>query len=177
MKNFSYPLVLVAAIYFLQSCSGDSSMLLLDERYQQVNTIVAKADCEDQKGTFTTEVHSSKDGYVFLKQQFDYRRADFIALMETDMGFQLDTNYFQLGPPLPVISRDAVRIYELVKHAVDPSSFIRGLTYEKKEKWRGKQYSKFIGQDNMLNTGTVYYDPKRQVITGLVFRRSRQSTQ
>ena len=170
MRNSFLCLIVIASILVFSSCEPDGQLLELDDRYGQVTNIIATAEnCTGPRGaTFKTEIHTARDGYMFFRRDFDKGRPQ-ISIVNPLISFQVDEDFKQLGPPLSTNNIDALRVHEFHKNVMIPGLFVKELVYDSKEKFHGKKLHKFVGRDQMYNTGFVYYDARRKVVAGFTF--------
>ena len=139
----------------------------LDPRYEQIETIIAKSDCEGPRGAYTSEVHSARDGYAYLHQEFSYRDEDFEAVLENrNKGFLLNHSTKSVDS-LSKPARAIVHGQEFHKMMLFPIGSFSDLRFAGEKRFDDGKYEEYSCNDLLNYPGKLYYDRARKVIKGI----------
>lgn len=144
--------------------------LLLNPLYEEVNQIVAKANCQGPSGKYHSEVHTSKDGYVFFFQDYTYRNAVFKAvLLNLAEGYTLDEEN-QLADTLNAPMLEFIKGHTFHDMGMYPERYFDNLTFAGEESYQGQEVEKYTGRDAIDNPVEIFYKRANKRIQGVKIR-------
>jgi hypothetical protein len=136
-----------------------------------VQTIITKADCTSPNGAYTTEIHSSSDGYLFFRQIADKDKSEYKAVvLNKEEAFDLKDG-FTLGDKIPKEAIVMLQGHDFQRMALTPEFFFGTLKYEGKETFQSEKCKKYKGTDALGNPVSLFFNKKEQ-LSGLSFPNS-----
>ncbi len=110
---------------------GDDYLPVLKDLPIAFENLAAIANCTSPMGNYTTTVHSTADGYVYFRQDYEYRDTPFIAIvLDSLTGYVLNKDH-SIVDTLDVMAIEMVRGHELHLIALAPSLYFSDLTFDK----------------------------------------------
>ncbi|MCB0684428.1 MAG: hypothetical protein KDC32_26475, partial [Saprospiraceae bacterium] len=101
--------------------ASDSRAIVLDPRYEQIHTIASIANCTGPGGNYLTEVHSTREGYLYFDQAFSDSPDRFRAVLSaSDCGYYFEGDRRK---PLPPVNAGILRSHEFHKMSIAPALF------------------------------------------------------
>ena len=134
-----YLFFLLAVMFLIISCEPGRTVVLkkkgiiLDARYAKINNLISIANCRGKDLSYTTEVHSSKDGYTSFTQTFEPDNQKIEVIIHGDtLGYILDES----GEKSADVSKANIMMikgHEFHQMHTQPDLFYDSLTYLKNE--------------------------------------------
>jgi len=159
-------LLVVVIFCSLRICLGQESPkkeIELDPKYAQIEQIAALADCKGPQGAYTTEVHSTIEGYTYFYQKFSYRTSIFRAILPTsDCGYFINDN--QEEEALEKSVQEVLRSHEFHKMTIFPHLFFDKLQFQSFITTDQHTWELFTGTDHLGNEVKITYDRPLQLI-------------
>lgn len=149
-------LISTVAINSCIQTPGISNKLKLDSRYNQIQEIVAIADCDGPFGKYITEVRSSRNGECYFKQEFEQDPRPFIVRINSNhQGFMLDDQEAVVDT---LRMEDVLMIRGHENHFMHALPHLRfeEINFEKKIRQEGQDFDLYLGKD-LLNQNVKFY--------------------
>ena len=144
--------------------ASDSRAIVLDPRYEQIHTIASIANCTGPGGNYLTEVHSTREGYLYFDQAFSDSPDRFRAVLSaSDCGYYFEGDRRK---PLPPVNAGILRSHEFHKMSIAPALFFDRIAFGGETLVGDIACETFHGLDRSESPVKVYYDPKRRLILG-----------
>ncbi len=151
--------------------------LVMDERYANVRTIIAVADCDGPLGSYTTEVHSTTDNYTYFFQTYSYKPSTFHAVLpDAHNAIRFDPK-ISLFDTLPNFVPGVIRSQEFHKLTMFPNTYLSDLSYVKDRRFMGQDCEQYSGFDKSKNQGHIYYNKNNKLVVGVELLSPIDSTQ
>ena len=174
MKTQNWLLLFSFMVIF--SCKNENSTntnnasehdLVLDSTYDQIQTIASVAQCQGVDLQYTTEVHSTSDGYTFFRQRFEDRPDDMaVVLPNFQTGFSINRRTKEIDT-LDKAVQEVIRAHEFHKMSIFPKSMFENLRYAESVDFHGRECDKFSGVDRSGLDVELYYNPVKKRVEGL----------
>lgn len=180
MTSQSKAILLSLALILQLSCqsdqdgSEDRSGIYIEQI--AFDNLVAVADCTGPNFEYKTEVHSTKEGYVYFKQSYAEDDNFEIVIHDDSLGYQIDVNrqvVEQLTPEVIAV----VRGHEFHKMHLRPEAYYSNINYIKDETYQGQHCEVYAGLDEMNNKVLVYYNRGQKRIEGLKLKNPMDTAQ
>ncbi|GAB4237484.1 MAG: hypothetical protein Tsb0034_12660 [Ekhidna sp.] len=171
MKTFTFCLTLALLAAGCQS----TTEIVLDERYQQIKTIVASANCVSPEGPYKTIVHSATD-YTYFHQRFSYREATTNLMVIGSECFLLDSALSVIDT-LTEANRFFIRSHEFHKISIAPHEYFSNLTFSEEQVFNGSMHQVYSGLDGLGHPSEVYYDEANRRIAGFSIQNPGDSSE
>ncbi|MEM9916816.1 MAG: hypothetical protein AAF990_01895 [Bacteroidota bacterium] len=168
---FSLLALLVAA------CSNSSrSPIDLDERYQKIKTIQSTADCSGPGILYTTEVHSTLDGYTYFHQKYKGRMETFEAILpNAKQGYKLSFDK-SIQDSIPFGERGVIKSHEFHKLSARPELFFSQIT-EQTEVTPSPTHQWYSGLDQSDHPVKLRYNKAQKTIDRIEMRNMLDTSQ
>lgn len=160
----------VLSLIACQSTNNSSAVnkeIVLDARYLAFENLISKANCSGPGFEYTTEVHSTKDGYTLFKQVRKGEMEAYLAVIPNSKeGFVMN----DAGAITDTLSRESVEVvrsHEFHKVHMQPEKYFNNLAYEADTLYLSKPCEWYSGIDILGNKVRLYYDRPNQLIIGL----------
>lgn len=165
-------------LVFQMGCQSDSSesqnMMIIESI--ALDNLVAIADCTGPNLRYTTEVHSTEEGYVYFKQSYDGNENFEIVILDDSLGYQLDENH-QKSEQLSAEVIAMIRGHEFHKIHLQPSTFYSDISFIKKETYQDQPCEVYAGLDEMNNKVLLYYNKGLKRLEGLKLKNPLDTTE
>ncbi len=127
-----------------------------------VRNIVAFANCVSPKGNYTTEIHTSSEGYSFFKQVYSFNPQSFEARIRNK------AYGFQIGDSTKALSKEAVftiRSHEFYNLILDVQQRFREFT--KPEDVLNEHLYKITGKDELEHPCALFFDKQTALLKAI----------
>lgn len=172
---YLYTLVFTVGIFSCDKKENKIPELLLDSRYQQIDSISTLANCNGPRGKYLTKIVSKKDGYLHFLQIYKYNEdATFIAeLTSENKGFVIDENK-NIIDTLSNISALMIRSHDFHRLLTNPNLFFDDITFNQITKNNLELYT---ARDKLNNPVKIYYNKSTKQISDVIFLNMMDTTE
>ncbi|GEM_PF-1044330 len=141
----------------------------LTPKYKQIENLISIADCQGPDGNYITEVHSTKNGYTYFSQKYEYKDDEFEVILENeDFGYSVDLASGQKDTlSQPVL--EVIKGHEFHKISLFPDMFFSNIMYQKDSIFRSQSCEVFSATDHSRNPVRIFYDRNEMLIIGFNF--------
>ncbi|MBS9462370.1 hypothetical protein KIM67_08105 [Flagellimonas sp. 389] len=149
----------------------------LNSKHKDFENLISIASCSGPDITYSTEVHSTKNGYTYFKQQYGSGKEDYEAtIFDKTKGFTIDKN----GNAIDTLSKESIEIirgHEFHKIHITPNTFFNAIKFEEETQYQEKPCEKYTGTDVLNNPITLYYSRKEKLILGVKLSNPNDTTE
>lgn len=122
----------------------------------KVENMITIANCVSPSGNYTTEVHTTPDGYTLFRQEYTYNPSPFEAIIENDTaGYSIADPSANLPPEAVYVVRSHAFHLQLLQVQQRFHSFSRQDTVQKGD----TTLYRIRAKDELDNDCTLYFDP------------------
>ncbi len=173
-KRFIKTFLFLAFWIVLVGCGKRSSTeqiiknsILNISKADTINTFEIFAECQSQKGNYTTEIHSGKDDYTYFKQVYSYGGEPFEAVVFTlDSGFQI--NQDSTFTSLPRVAINIIKGHEFHEILFDLSN--RFHQFGEPELVPNSGMYKITALDELNNPVEIFFDTETMLLEAMTIR-------
>jgi hypothetical protein len=182
MARFPFLSLLAGIVTYMLACDSKHPSEYFPKFPNEENILIATsimsvADCSGPQGTYTTEVHSTDDGYVFFRQDYTYRNEPFIAVVyDSVSGYSLDTDY-RIVDTLDPLMIGMVKGHAFCRIALDPEWHFNITGGGDMHSYRGDSCLLYDGMDRMGRSLKVYINPSTRLLAGYIFHNPFNETE
>lgn len=172
--NFSF--FILYSFLFIGCNPNAEKRIDLHPAYDTFVNVISVAKCTGPERAYTTEVHSTKDGYTYFRQDYDVPEDTFEAIIIIgEEGYSLQNN--QVKDTLSKASIEIIRGHEFHKIQMFPDQYFTDLTYEGEELFQDQICEKFKGVDLLSNQVNIFYNRKEKLLEGFTMLNPGDTTE
>ncbi len=175
-KNLLSVVLFLFMVVAMTGCTTTSEdVKTIDLPYKEFKNLISVASCSGPSGSYTTEVHSTNDGYTFFQQDYGDRGV-YTAAISGNQGYSYDSAN-QVTDTLSIESISIIVGHEFHKIHMFPEKFFQAITYEKDIKFNQKQCEQFGSKDMLGYPVNLFYNRSASQLEGLTIKNPMDTTE